>query len=189
MNNSWAIYTIGHHYLMMWYPKISLDDYHKWFMNFDFSNADDNLEDLLQVWIDITHRHFVLKENELIVYNMYIDGLKFIKKYKNISKPDFIKWFGRIIKRTDLEKFKYVFFENISYNFINNNRQKLIDILYRIGKIYVVNHLNIPIKKYNKFFLEYEFPYTKDEMKSLIIKWTYLICLKFNKNVIFKRRK
>lgn len=109
MNNSWAIYTIGHHYLMMWYPKISLDDYHKWFMNFDFSNADDNLEDLLQVWIDITHRHFVLKENELIVYNMYIDGLKFIKKYKNISKPDFIKWFGRIIKRTDLEKFKYVF--------------------------------------------------------------------------------
>ena len=31
---------------MMCYPYIPLDDYHKWFMNFDFSNADNNLEDL-----------------------------------------------------------------------------------------------------------------------------------------------
>lgn len=79
-------------------------------MNFDFSNADDNLEDLSQLWIYIIYRHFVLKENEIIVYNMYIDGLKFIKRYKNISKPDFIKWFVIIIKRTNLEKFKYIFF-------------------------------------------------------------------------------
>ena len=183
------LYTQGHHYLMMWYPEISLEDYHKWFVNFDFSNAGDNLEDLSQAWAYITYKHFVLKENELIVYNMYIDGLKFIKQYKNISKLEFVRWFGRIIHGRNLEKFKYVFFENILYNFVNKNRQKLIDILYRIGRILAVDHLNISIKKYNKFFSEYEFPYTKVEMQLLSNIWGNLIYLKFNKNVIFKRRK
>lgn len=186
------LYILGHHYLMMWYPEISLEDYHKWFMGFNLPQSEDNLIDLMSIWVDITYRHFVLKENELILYNMYIDGLNYIRQYENIPKKKFKKWFGKITERKkgkDLYDLKYTLLRNISYYFIENARYRIINILYKIGRNIAVDHLNSTIKEYNKFFYNYEFPYLKNEMESFLPNWCNIVYLKFNKNVISKKRK
>ena len=120
MNNRnsmlYGLYTIGAKYVYMWYKERSSEEYNEWFEKFDFPKQFDILSELYPIWLDVVYKNFVKKTDDLILYNLYINGLDFIKN-TNIKKSDFKKWFFEVVTKMpdeDLRLLQNDYYNNIT---------------------------------------------------------------------------
>ena len=88
----YGLYTMGLKYVYMWYKERSSEEYNEWFKKFNFPKKLNILSELYPIWLDVVYKNFIKKTDDLILYNLYINGLDFIKN-TNIKKSDFKKWF------------------------------------------------------------------------------------------------
>ena len=102
MNNRnsmlYGLYTMGAKYVYIWYKERSSEEYNEWFEKFDFPKQLDILSELYPIWLDVVYKNFIKKTDDLILYNLYINGLDFIKN-TNIKKSDFKKWFFEVVTK------------------------------------------------------------------------------------------
>ena len=120
MNNRnsilYGLYTMGSKYVYMWYKERSSEEYNEWFEKFDFPKQLDILSELYPIWLDVVYKNFIKKTDDLILYNLYINGLKFIKN-TNIKKSDFKKWFFEVVTKMpdeDLRLLQNYYYNNIT---------------------------------------------------------------------------
>ena len=120
MNNRnsilYGLYTMGAKYVYMWYKERSSEEYNEWFEKFDFPKQLDILSELYPIWLDVVYKNFIKKTDNLILYNLYINGLDFIKN-TNIKKSDFKKWFFEVVTKMpdeDLRLLQNDYYNNIT---------------------------------------------------------------------------
>ena len=120
MNNRnsmlYRLYTMRAKYVYMWYKERSSEEYNEWFEKFDFPKQLDILFELYPIWLDIVYKNFIKKTDDLILYNLYINGLDFIKN-TNIKKNNFKKWFFEVVTKMpdeDLRLLQNDYYNNIT---------------------------------------------------------------------------
>lgn len=122
MNNRNSIlYTMGVKYVYMWYKERSSEEYNEWFEKFVFPKQIDILSELYSIWLDVVYKNFIKKSDDLILYNLYINGFDFIKN-TNIKKSDFKKWFFKVVTKMpdeDLKLLQNDYYNNIINSFLN----------------------------------------------------------------------
>ena len=109
----YGLYTMGEKYVYMWYKEKSSEEYNEWFEKFDFPKQLDILSELYPIWLDVVYKNFIKKTDDLILYNLYINGLDFIKN-TNIKKSDFKKWFFEVVTKMPDEDLRLL--QNDYYN-------------------------------------------------------------------------
>lgn len=125
MNNRnsilYGLYTMGVKYVYMWYKERSSEEYNEWFEKFVFPKQIDILSELYPIWLDVVYKNFIKKSDDLILYNLYINGFDFIKN-TNIKKSDFKKWFFKVVTKMpdeDLKLLQNNYYNNIINSFLN----------------------------------------------------------------------
>lgn len=112
----YGLYTMGAKYVYMWYKERSPEEYNEWFEKFDFPKQLDILSELYPIWLDVVYKNFIKKTDDLILYNLYINGLDFIKN-TNIKNSDFKKWFFEVVTKLpdeDLRLLQNNYYNNIT---------------------------------------------------------------------------
>lgn len=106
MNNRnsmlYGLYTMGAKYVYMWYKERSSEEYNEWFEKFDFQKQLDILSELYPIWLDVVYKNFIKKTDDLILCNLYINGLDFIKN-TNIKKVILKNGFLKLLQKCQMK--------------------------------------------------------------------------------------